>query len=185
MLRHGLASALTNSGVKSEPVEHRARTTPTMNDRARVFHKILIANRGEIAIRVIRTARTLGLRTVAVYSDADRDAPHVLAADESVLIGASAPSASYLSIDRLIDAARATHANAVHPGYGFLSENAAFARACADNGVAFIGPSAEAIELMGNKAAAKRHMLDAGVPCVPGYEGAGQDDTTFAREAQR
>src|SRR5204863_2748059 len=117
-----------------------------------------IANRGEIAVRVIRSARALGLRTVAVYSDADRDSPHVQMADQAIRLGESPPSASYLSIEKIIDAARRTHADAVHPGYGFVSENGDFARACAANGMTFIGPPAAAIDIMGNKAAAKRHM---------------------------
>ncbi len=152
--------------------------------RDRAFQKILIANRGEIAVRVIRSARRLGYRTVAVYSDADRDAPHAQAADEAVYLGESAPSASYLSIERLLAAARTARADAVHPGYGFLSENAAFARACRESEIVFIGPSPEAIELMGNKAAAKRLMLKTGVPCVPGYGGDKQDDATLLREAK-
>jgi geranyl-CoA carboxylase alpha subunit len=154
-----------------------------MSRARRAFHKILIANRGEIAVRIIRTARRLGYRTVAVYSDADRDAPHTEMADEAVRLGEAAPSASYLSIERLLEAARTAGADAVHPGYGFLSENAAFARACGENGIVFIGPPAEAIALMGNKGAAKRRMIAAGVPCVPGYEGEKQDDATLLREA--
>ncbi|HEY6235972.1 MAG TPA: biotin carboxylase N-terminal domain-containing protein, partial [Candidatus Elarobacter sp.] len=158
-------------------------STAPMSRARRAFHKILIANRGEIAVRVIRTARQLGYHTVAVYSDADRDAPHAQMADEAVHLGEAAPSASYLSIERLLEAARAAGADAVHPGYGFLSENAVFARACGENGIVFIGPPAEAIELIGNKAAAKRRMIAAGVPCIPGYEGEKQDDATLLREA--
>lgn len=148
------------------------------------FSKILIANRGEIACRVIRTARDMGFRTVAVYSDADERALHVAQADEAVRIGASPARESYLNIDALLAAAKATHADAVHPGYGFLSENADFARACAEAGLAFIGPTPDAIHAMGNKAAAKRLMIAAGVPCVPGYEGADQSDDALAREAE-
>ncbi|MDO9166459.1 MAG: biotin carboxylase N-terminal domain-containing protein, partial [Rhodoferax sp.] len=140
------------------------------------FSKILIANRGEIACRVIRTARNLGYRTVAVFSDADRDAPHVALADEAVHIGASPAAESYLRFDALLEAARKTGADALHPGYGFLSENAAFAQACVDAGVVFIGPPASAIEAMGDKALAKRRMLEAGVPCAPGYLGEEQGD---------
>ncbi|MDE2417778.1 MAG: ATP-grasp domain-containing protein [Burkholderiales bacterium] len=149
------------------------------------FSKILIANRGEIACRVIRTARKLGYQTVAVYSDADRDAPHVALADEAVHIGASPAAESYLRFDALLDAARKTGADALHPGYGFLSENAAFAQACADANVVFIGPPASAIEAMGDKALAKRRMLGAGVPCAPGYLGADQSDAVLIAEAEK
>jgi len=149
------------------------------------FSKILIANRGEIACRVIRTARNLGYRTVAVFSDADRDVPHVAMADEAVHIGASPAAESYLRIDAILDAARTTGADAVHPGYGFLSENAAFAQACVDAGLVFIGPPASAITAMGDKALAKRRMLDAGVPCAPGYLGADQSDDVLMTEAEK
>ncbi len=151
------------------------------------FSKILIANRGEIACRVIRTARDLGYRTVAVYSDADRESPHVKLADEAVHIGPSAAAESYLCFDALLGAARKTGADAVHPGYGFLSENAAFAQACLDAGWVFIGPPPAAIQAMGDKALAKRRMLEAGVPCAPGYLGQGaadgQDDPRLMAEA--
>ena len=150
-----------------------------------MFSKILIANRGEIACRVIRTARKLGYQTVAVYSDADRDAPHVALADEAVYIGASPAAESYLKIDAILDAARKTGADALHPGYGFLSENAAFAQACADAGVVFIGPPASAITAMGDKALAKKRMLEAGVPCAPGYLGADQSDAALTTEAKK
>jgi geranyl-CoA carboxylase alpha subunit len=150
-----------------------------------MFSKILIANRGEIACRVIRTARKLGYQTVAVYSDADRDAPHVALADEAVHIGASPAAESYLKIDAILDAARKTGADALHPGYGFLSENAAFAQACADAGVVFIGPPASAITAMGDKALAKKRMLEAGVPCAPGYLGADQNDAALTNEAKK
>jgi len=149
------------------------------------FSKILIANRGEIACRVIRTARNLGYQTVAVYSDADRDAPHVQLADEAVHIGGSPAAESYLKFDALLDAARKTGADALHPGYGFLSENAAFAQACVDANVVFIGPPPSAIEAMGDKALAKRRMLDAGVPCAPGYLGADQSDAVLIAEAEK
>jgi geranyl-CoA carboxylase alpha subunit len=149
------------------------------------FSKILIANRGEIACRVIRTARNLGYQTVAVYSDADRDAPHVQLADEAVHIGGSPAAESYLKFDALLDAARKTGADALHPGYGFLSENAAFAQACVDANVVFIGPPPSAIEAMGDKALAKRRMLDAGVPCAPGYLGADQNDAVLIAEAEK
>jgi len=147
------------------------------------FTSILVANRGEIACRVLRTARDLGYRTVAVYSEADTEAPHGALADEAVLIGPAPVAQSYLSIERVIEAAKNTGAQAIHPGYGFLSENAEFARACSEAGLVFIGPSAEAIDLMGNKAAAKRRMLEAEVPCIPGYEGDAQDDETFIKAA--
>jgi geranyl-CoA carboxylase alpha subunit len=147
--------------------------------------KVLVANRGEIAARVIRTCRRLGIRTVAVYSDADRGAPHVLAADEAVHLGASPARESYLVPEKLLAAARATGADAVHPGYGFLSENDEFSRACAEAGIVFVGPRPEAVRLMGNKRQAKLRMLAAGVPCIPGYEGEDQSDDALAREALR
>ena len=147
------------------------------------FGKILIANRGEIACRVMRTARALGYRTVAVYSEADRDMPHVALADQAVPIGPAPAADSYLATDKIIAAARRTGADAIHPGYGFLSENAAFAAACAVADITFIGPPVEAIRTMGNKAAAKRRMIAAGVPCVPGHEGAEQSDKALAKAA--
>jgi geranyl-CoA carboxylase alpha subunit len=149
------------------------------------FGKILIANRGEIACRVARTAHALGYRTVAVFSDADAGAPHVLACDEAVALGGSLVGESYLAVEKLLSAARASGADAVHPGYGFLSENAGFAQACADAGLVFIGPPPSAIDAMGNKAAAKRRMIEAGVPCVPGYQGADQSDATLIAEATK
>src|SRR5689334_9018665 len=149
------------------------------------FFKILIANRGEIALRIMRTARRLGYGVVAVYSDADRDALHVRAADQAVHIGAAQPSQSYLSIDAIIAAAKASGADAVHPGYGFLAENEEFAQACADAGLVFIGPSPQAIKAMGNKAGAKALMQAAGVPCVPGYQGEDRGDAAMLKEAMR
>ena len=143
---------------------------------------ILIANRGEIACRVIRTAKALGIKTIAVYSDADKNAAHVKAADDAVLIGPAPVAESYLKIERILAAATAKGADAIHPGYGFLSENAQFASACADAGIVFIGPGAPAIDLMGDKAKAKRRMIEAGVPCVPGYQGEDQSDETLLRE---
>jgi geranyl-CoA carboxylase alpha subunit len=149
------------------------------------FNKILIANRGEIACRVMRTAQALGYRTVAVYSEADAEARHVHLADQALCIGPAQVNQSYLLIDAIIAAAQKTGADAIHPGYGFLSENAEFARACEAAGIVFIGPSVEAIQLMGSKRLSKIAMLEAGVPCIPGYEGETQDDQTLAREAQR
>ena len=150
-----------------------------------MFKKILIANRGEIACRVAATARRLGVRTVAVYSDADAAARHVHACDEAVHIGAAPPRESYLRWQRILEAAQATGAQAVHPGYGFLSENADFAQACADAGLVFIGPPAAAIRAMGSKSAAKTLMEKAGVPLVPGYHGRDNDPALLAREAAR
>ncbi|WP_248751047.1 acetyl/propionyl/methylcrotonyl-CoA carboxylase subunit alpha [Pseudomonas sp. MWU15-20650] len=149
------------------------------------FTKILIANRGEIACRLQRTAQALGYRTVAVYSVADAQALHVQIADEAVNIGAAPVQQSYLNIPAILEAARLTGADAIHPGYGFLSENPDFARACAQAGLVFIGPSAEAIELMGSKRLSKLAMLEAGVPCITGYQGSAQDDVTLQQEAQR
>jgi geranyl-CoA carboxylase alpha subunit len=149
------------------------------------FRNILIANRGEIALRIMRTARRLGYGVVAVYSDADRDALHVRHADQAIRIGEALPAQSYLRIDAMIAAAKATGADAVHPGYGFLAENEDFAGACRDAGLVFIGPSPEAIQAMGNKAGAKTIMQAAGVPCVPGYQGADQSDAVMLAEANK
>jgi geranyl-CoA carboxylase alpha subunit len=149
------------------------------------FFKILIANRGEIALRIMRSARRLGYGVVAVYSDADRDAVHVREADAAVWIGESLPAQSYLNIDAVIAAAKLSRADAIHPGYGFLAENAALAQACKEAGLVFIGPSPEAIKAMGNKAGAKAIMRKAGMPCVPGYQGADQSDAVMAEEAGR
>jgi acetyl-CoA carboxylase biotin carboxylase subunit len=149
------------------------------------FTKLLVANRGEIALRVMRSARDAGYRTVAVYSSADAGSLHVREADQAVCIGEPAPAKSYLNIAAIIDAARRTGADAVHPGYGFLAENADFARACRDAGLVFIGPSPEAIDAMGHKAAAKRLMAAAGVPCVPGYDGDDQSADRLRAEADR
>ena len=150
-----------------------------------MFKKILIANRGEIACRVAATARRLGIRTVAVYSEADANARHVAACDEAVCIGGPAPRDSYLRANRILEVALQTGAQAVHPGYGFLSENAGFARACAAAGITFIGPPADAIAAMGSKSAAKTLMEKAGVPLVPGYHGVHNDPALLAREAGR
>jgi 3-methylcrotonyl-CoA carboxylase alpha subunit len=144
-----------------------------------MFTKILIANRGEIACRVAATARRLGIKTVAVYSQADERARHVHACDEAVALGGHAPSESYLQWSRIIEAAQSTGAQAIHPGYGFLSENEDFAQACQDAGLVFIGPPASAIAAMGSKAAAKALMDKAGVPLVPGYHG--QNNETLQR----
>ncbi|MEI4231881.1 acetyl/propionyl/methylcrotonyl-CoA carboxylase subunit alpha [Roseovarius sp. D22-M7] len=149
-----------------------------------MFERILVANRGEIACRVMRTARALGVEVVAVHSDADRDAAHVALADRAVHIGGSAPADSYLCGDRIIAAAQETGAEAIHPGYGFLSENPDFVEAVEAAGLVFIGPSAEAIRAMGLKDAAKRLMHEAGVPVVPGYHGADQADAVLAAEAE-
>ncbi|MDF2465872.1 MAG: ATP-grasp protein [Ramlibacter sp.] len=150
-----------------------------------MFKKILIANRGEIACRVAATAKRMGIRTVAVYSDADANALHVAACDEALHIGGSAPKESYLRWDRIIEAAKATGAQAIHPGYGFLSENEEFAQACADAGLVFIGPPPSAIQAMGLKAESKQLMEKAGVPLVPGYHGSNQDTVLLAAEAER
>ncbi|MCF4994886.1 acetyl-CoA carboxylase biotin carboxylase subunit [Pseudomonas syringae] len=149
------------------------------------IQKILIANRGEIACRIQRTAQALGYRTVAVFSDADADALHVHMADQAVNIGPAPVAQSYLNIPAILDAARRSGADAIHPGYGFLSENAEFAQACAEANLTFIGPSVDAIELMGSKRRSKIAMLAAGVPCIAGYQGAEQDDATLLREAER
>ena len=148
-----------------------------------MFTKILIANRGEIACRVAATAKRLGIQTVAVYADADAEAMHVKACDEAVHIGGSAPAQSYLQWQRILDAARATGAQAVHPGYGFLSENDAFATACAEAGLVFIGPKPASIRAMGLKAESKRLMANAGVPLVPGYHGENQDSAFLQEQA--
>ena len=147
------------------------------------IQKVLIANRGEIARRIMRTCRKMGIATVAVYSDADRDMPFVREADEAVRLGPPPSSESYLRIDKILEAAALTGADAVHPGYGFLAENAAFASACGDAGVTFIGPTPDAIIAMGSKKEAKALVRDAGVPVIPGYDGADQDPQVLAAEA--
>jgi 3-methylcrotonyl-CoA carboxylase alpha subunit len=151
----------------------------------RRFRKLLIANRGEIACRVIRTAKAMGLRTVAVYSEADRDAMQVAMADEAILLGPARARDSYLNIARVIEAARESGAEAVHPGYGFLSESAEFAQACADAGLLFVGPTAAMITAMGSKSGSKMLMEKAGVPLVPGYHGEAQDEATLEKSADK
>ncbi len=150
-----------------------------------MFKKILIANRGEIALRVIRACRELGIGTVAVYSEADRDSLHVRFSDEDICIGPAASRESYLNIPRIVAAAEITGAEAIHPGYGFLAENAEFAEICDRSGLVFIGPTAEQIRRMGDKAEARRTMIEAGVPVVPGSKGAVDDVVTARAEAER
>ncbi len=151
----------------------------------RRFRTLLIANRGEIACRIIRTARAMGLRTVAVYSETDRDAMHVAMADEAVLLGPARARDSYLNIERVIEAAKKSGAEAVHPGYGFLSENAGFAQACLDVGLVFVGPTAAMMTAMGSKSGSKFLMEQAGVPLVPGYHGEAQDEATLSKAADK
>lgn len=155
---------------------------PTSSDV--LFHTVLVANRGEIARRVIRTLRALGIRSVAVYSDADATSPHVREADLAVRIGPAPAADSYLDIDAVIAAARATGAQAIHPGYGFLSESVGLAEACEESGVVFIGPSVDALQIMGDKARARDHVLRYGVPVVPGFDAKGLSDTEIAEEAE-
>jgi len=150
-----------------------------------MFQSLLIANRGEIACRIIRTARRMGLRSIAVFSDADESAQHVQMADEAIHIGAAPARESYLNIAAIIAAAKRAGADAIHPGYGFLSENPAFAEACAAAGMIFVGPTASAMRAMGSKGSAKALMEKAGVPLLPGYHGAEQDADFLAGEAQR
>ncbi|MGL6213851.1 acetyl-CoA carboxylase biotin carboxylase subunit, partial [Billgrantia desiderata] len=154
-----------------------SRTTP--------FDTLLVANRGEIACRVMRTARAMGLRTVAVYSDADANARHVREADEAVRLGPAAARESYLKVEAVVEAAKRTGAGAIHPGYGFLSENGAFVQALDAAGITFVGPPASAIAAMGDKSAAKARMANAGVPLVPGYHGDDQDDALLKAEADK
>ncbi|MBL6612708.1 MAG: acetyl/propionyl-CoA carboxylase subunit alpha [Reyranella sp.] len=150
-----------------------------------LFSKVLIANRGEIAVRIIKACRRLSLQSVAIFSDADSDAPFVALADEAINVGPPEARSSYLDVERILDAARQTGAQAIHPGYGFLAENAAFARRCEEAGIIFVGPPPAAIAAMGGKIQAKRIAAEAGVACVPGYHGDDQSDTTLQREASR
>jgi 3-methylcrotonyl-CoA carboxylase alpha subunit len=156
-----------------------------MEGELRVIQRLLVANRGEIACRIFRTARDLGIRTIAVFSDADASAQHVKQADEAVRIGPAPPRESYLSIQKILEAARATQADAIHPGYGFLSENAEFAQAIVEAGLIYVGPPAAAVTAMGSKIVAKARMRAKGVPVLPGYEGANQDLTHLQSEARR
>ena len=151
----------------------------------KTIKKILIANRGEIAIRVMRTAAEMGIKTVAVFSDADASALFVSKADEAVCIGGAYAADSYLNQDKIIAAAKLTGADAIHPGYGFLSENASFSKRCKEEGITFIGPAAEVIEVMGSKIGAKEIMKKAGVPVVPGYNGPDQTPANFKKEAEK
>lgn len=148
--------------------------------KVRTFRKILIANRAEIALRVMRSCRAMGIETVAVYSDADAHAPHVRFAGEAVHLGAAPAPESYLRVEKIIEAAKRTGAGAIHPGYGFLSENAEFAESCAAAGIVFIGPSPDAIRAMGLKSSARRLAAEAGAPVVPGYDG---DDQSIDRKS--
>src|SRR6266571_5161964 len=149
-----------------------------------MFNKILIANRGEIAVRIMRTCREMGIQSVSVYSEADRTAQHVREADEAWYIGPAPATQSYLRIDTIIDIARRSGAQAIHPGYGFLSENTTFVEACEAAGIVFIGPPASAMRLMGSKIAAKQLAQSVGAPTVPGYSGSHQDEATLFAEAQ-
>ena len=150
-----------------------------------IFKKVLIANRGEIAVRIIKACQEMGIRTVAVYSEVDRHAPHVQIADESINLGDPTPSESYLNIPKIIQSATSVHAEAIHPGYGFLAENPDFAKACIDTGIQFIGPTPEVIRLMGDKIEAKKTIALADVPVIPGYHGVKQDLSTLLKEGEK
>ena len=165
----GAAPSLRKDGADSRPSTRRAVTArPARGTAGRPFERVLIANRGEIALRIIRACHELGIEAVAVYSDADRDARHVREADAAVRLGPPPPAESYLRIDAIVEAARATGAGAIHPGYGFLAERAAFARAVEDAGLAFVGPPSAAIDALGDKLHARRTARSVGVDAVPG-----------------
>ena len=157
----------------------------TEKKKNHMFKKILIANRGEIALRIIRTCKEMGIKTVAVYSSADAESLHVRFADEAVCIGPPSSSESYLKIPNIIAACEITNADAIHPGYGFLSENAKFSKICEEHGIKFIGASAEMINSMGDKASAKATMIKAGVPCIPGSAGLIKDVAHAKNEAKK
>src|SRR3954470_12603653 len=188
----GARSWIVGSGERADRTDEIRPVQDVMQemmmDRAKLYRRfrtLLIANRGEIACRVIRSARAMGLRTVAVYSEADRDALHAAMADEAVLLGPARARDSYLNVERVIEAARQSGAEAVHPGYGFLSENAEFAQACLDAGLVFVGPTAAMMTAMGSKSGSKALMEKAGVPLVPGYHGEAQDEATLAKSADQ
>lgn len=147
--------------------------------------KLFIANRGEIACRIIRSAQKMGIRTVAAWSDADKHSMHVTLADESVRLGPSMPSMSYLNVERVLEAAKSTGADSIHPGYGFLSEDGNFAQAVIDSGITYVGPTPDSIVTMGQKNNAKAAMEKAGVPVIPGYHGSGQEIEVFAKACER
>jgi 3-methylcrotonyl-CoA carboxylase alpha subunit len=180
-----LVLGLGLAAARHAPVRPVQDVTMAASALYKPFRTLLIANRGEIACRVIRTARRMGIRTVAVYSEADAQAQHVAMADQAVLIGPARARDSYLNVDRIIAAVKASGAEAVHPGYGFLSENADFAEACAANGIVFVGPTAAMMTAMGSKSGSKALMEKAGVPLVPGYHGEAQDDATLQGAADR
>jgi acetyl-CoA carboxylase biotin carboxylase subunit len=150
-----------------------------------LFKKVLIANRGEIAVRIIKACQEMGIKTIAIYSDVDKDAPHVHLSDETVNLGDPTPIQSYLNIPKIIKIAQETKAEAIHPGYGFLAENPDFASSCEDIGIKFIGPNPKVISLMGDKIAAKKTMEKAGVPVIPGYHGSNQDNNSLVREGKK
>jgi acetyl-CoA/propionyl-CoA carboxylase, biotin carboxylase, biotin carboxyl carrier protein len=174
-------SSCTAGAVGAHSATGPAPETPI--DSAAVFEKVLVANRGEIAVRVMRTLKEMGIGAVGVYSEADREAPHVREADEAFLLGPAVPTESYLAIAKIIDRAETAGAGGIHPGYGFLAENAEFARACEQAGVTFIGPPAEAIEAMGSKTRARQIMAEAGVPIVPGATKPAEDLEEARRQA--